>query len=248
MSKMIDMTGKKCGRLTVLKRGENNSKGRAQWICQCDCGNILIVDGGSLRSGHTQSCGCYQRDRTSESCKIDLIGQTIGNFTVLDYYLKSFDENQQKSKSKWKCRCNLCGNENVYLSTDNLQKQYSCGCNISSQGERKIEEILTKYNISFIKEKRFSDLVFQDTGYLARFDFYVDNKYLIEFDGCQHFIQRNGIFDNKEKFEKTRQHDQIKNKYCKEHNIPLIRIPYTILNNLTLEDLQIETSQYIIKD
>lgn len=74
MAKMIDMTGKKCGRLTVIERGKNNSQGRACWVCKCECGKIITVDGVSLRNGHTQSCGCYQRDRTSETCKIDLIG------------------------------------------------------------------------------------------------------------------------------------------------------------------------------
>ena len=243
MAKMIDMTGKKCGRLTVIERGKNNSQGRACWVCKCECGKIITVDGISLRNGHTQSCGCYQRDRTSETCKIDLIGQTIGNFTVLEYAQKSLED---ENRSKWKCRCNLCGNEDVYLETDNLRKQYSCGCSISSKGERKIEEILSLNNISFIKEKRFSDLIFEDTKKLARFDFYVDNSYLIEFDGRQHFIQSNGIYDNEEKFKRTQEHDKIKNDYCKKHNIPLIRIPFTEIDKLNIDMLKPETSQYLI--
>ena len=240
---MIDMTGKKCGRLTVIERGKNNSQGRACWVCKCECGKIITVDGVSLRNGHTQSCGCYQRDRTSETCKIDLIGQTIGNFTVLEYAQKSLED---ENRSKWKCRCNLCGNEDVYLETDNLRKQYSCGCSISSKGERKIEEILSLNNIPFIKEKRFSDLIFEDTKKLARFDFYVNNSYLIEFDGRQHFIQSNGIYDNEEKFKRTQEHDKIKNDYCKKHNIPLIRIPFTEIEKLNIDMLKPETSQYLI--
>ena len=243
MAKMIDMTGKKCGRLTVIERGKNNSQGRACWICKCECGKIITVDGVSLRNGHTQSCGCYQRDRTSETCKIDLIGQTIGNFTVLEYVQKSLED---ENRSKWKCRCNLCGNEDVYLETDNLRKQYSCGCSISSKGERKIEEILSLNNIPFIKEKRFSGLIFEDTKKLARFDFYVNNSYLIEFDGRQHFIQSNGIYDNEEKFKRTQEHDKIKNDYCKKHNIPLIRIPFTEIDKLNIDMLKPETSQYLI--
>lgn len=243
MAKMIDMTGKKCGRLTVIERGKNNSQGRACWVCKCECGKIITVDGVSLRNGHTQSCGCYQRDRTSETCKIDLIGQTIGNFTVLEYAQKSLED---ENRSKWKCRCNLCGNEDVYLETDNLRKQYSCGCSISSKGEKKIEEILSLNNIPFIKEKRFSDLIFEDTKKLARFDFYVNNSYLIEFDGRQHFIQSNGIYDNEEKFKRTQEHDKIKNDYCKKHNIPLIRIPFTEIDKLNIDMLKPETSQYLI--
>ena len=153
-----------------------------------------------------------------------------------------------KIPHKWRCRCNLCGNDNVYISTDNIKRQESCGCLTESKGTRKIKNILSKYEISFIQEKRFSDLIFEDTGYQARFDFYVDNKYIIEYDGRQHFIQGNGVYDNKEKFLKTREHDRIKNEYCFDHNIPIIRIPYTELDNITLEMLQPETSIYLLRE
>ena len=134
MSKIIDMSGKKMGRLTVLERAPRKSSDqRAKWICQCDCGKIITTTGVDLRSGHTKSCGCYQRDRTSESCRINLIGQTIGNFTVLDYVQKTLEDT---GYSKWRCRCNLCGNENALIETGNLHVQYSSGCAVNSHGER----------------------------------------------------------------------------------------------------------------
>lgn len=60
MPKLIDLTGKKFGHLTVLNRATNAKNGHARWECQCDCGNpsIVIVDGVHLRDGHTISCGC----------------------------------------------------------------------------------------------------------------------------------------------------------------------------------------------
>ena len=85
MSKLINITGKKFERLTVLERAQNNSSGRACWKCECECKNIIIVEGSKLRNGSVKSCGCLRRDRTSETCRIDLTGQTIGNFTVLEY-------------------------------------------------------------------------------------------------------------------------------------------------------------------
>lgn len=39
MSKLIDMTGQKIGRLLVLERAENDKDGKAMWKCRCDCGN-----------------------------------------------------------------------------------------------------------------------------------------------------------------------------------------------------------------
>lgn len=61
----IDMTGQKCGNLTVIRpAGKKVSSTRKSvlqlWECRCDCGNTVIVAGSSLRSGHTQSCGWCQ--------------------------------------------------------------------------------------------------------------------------------------------------------------------------------------------
>lgn len=67
MSKLIDMTGEKCGRLTVLRRQGSDKHKNATWNCLCDCGNESIVPTYKLRSGHTQSCGCYNKQRTAET-------------------------------------------------------------------------------------------------------------------------------------------------------------------------------------
>lgn len=58
MSKLIDLTGKRFGKLTVICRVENNKHGQPQWRCHCDCGNETIVVGQKLRKGITKSCGC----------------------------------------------------------------------------------------------------------------------------------------------------------------------------------------------
>lgn len=44
-----NLIGKKFGKLTVLERAENATDGHAQWKCQCDCGNIVIVNSSSLQ-------------------------------------------------------------------------------------------------------------------------------------------------------------------------------------------------------
>ncbi len=58
MPKLIDLTGQKFGRLTVLERTGNSTDGKARWICECECGNVLVVQGNHLREGVTRSCGC----------------------------------------------------------------------------------------------------------------------------------------------------------------------------------------------
>lgn len=58
---MIDMIGKKYGRLTVIEfDGIKNHK--SYWKCMCDCGLTVIASGNNLRSGNTSSCGCLRRE------------------------------------------------------------------------------------------------------------------------------------------------------------------------------------------
>ena len=56
-SLIVDETGKIYGRLTVIERVKEQT-GKARWICQCECGNITIVNGADLRTGSVLSCGC----------------------------------------------------------------------------------------------------------------------------------------------------------------------------------------------
>lgn len=249
---IIDMTGYQSGLLTVIKRDttrkDNNG---AYWLCQCECGNIISVRGSVLRNKKRpiRSCGCERTRKLIEYNQTnnikDISNQWFG-------YLQAIEPTNKRTNGKaviWKCRCK-CGAE-IEISGADLRSgnTTSCGCQrYNSQGESIISLLLAENNIPFVKEKYFDDLIFEDTGHYARFDFYVNNSYIIEYDGQQHFIQGNGAYDNKEKFTRTREHDQIKNKYCYQHNIPIIRIPYTELNNITLEMLQPETSPYRLAD
>jgi hypothetical protein len=56
--RFIDRTGLPYGRLKVLGYGGRNRIGQSNWVCQCECEEILMVFGGNLHSGHTTSCGC----------------------------------------------------------------------------------------------------------------------------------------------------------------------------------------------
>ena len=62
MCKLIDLTGQRFGRYTVLERNGVGANGMAAWLCECDCGTRKTVIGNSLRQGHVVSCGCYQRE------------------------------------------------------------------------------------------------------------------------------------------------------------------------------------------
>ena len=67
MGTLIDETGHRYGRLTVIERAPPPGQRRAAcWLCMCECGEETVVDGCALRSGHTQSCGCLQRETISQ--------------------------------------------------------------------------------------------------------------------------------------------------------------------------------------
>ena len=68
------LIGKQFNRLTVLDYAGDEYIGKdnnSRWICQCECGNIIIVGGNKLKTGHTKSCGCYQRDKLNERLLTD---------------------------------------------------------------------------------------------------------------------------------------------------------------------------------
>ena len=126
----------------------------------------------------------------------------------------------------FKVKCNTC---NSIWSTTFKRLKQGKGCPICkiSKGEREINNYLTKNNYIYKREYKIKNSEIES----LRFDFAVFiNKelYLIEFDGKQHFSERDqfGDLNQKEKFEKTKINDKRKNNYCKKHNIKLLRIPY----------------------
>ena len=169
-----------------------------------------------------------------EQSAIDMTGQKIGKWTVL----YKTDKRNDGGTIYWHCRCE-CGVEKDVLGTSLRQGlSLSCGAHGNiSKGNEKIKNLLINANINFEVEKKFPTC--KDKKELP-FDFYVNNSYLIEYDGEQHY-NTDSLFD----YNYTHSHDLMKNEWCKINQIPLIRIPYTHLNNLILEDLLLETSTFI---
>ena len=66
MAKLIDLTGQRFGRLTVVERAENGSDKKPRWFCACDCGNRTAVSGADLRAHKVVSCGCYRNQQLAK--------------------------------------------------------------------------------------------------------------------------------------------------------------------------------------
>lgn len=67
MNRAIDITGRKFGRLRVLKRAGTYKSGDALWDCACDCGASKTAQGSALRKGLIKSCGCLQKETRSSN-------------------------------------------------------------------------------------------------------------------------------------------------------------------------------------
>jgi len=62
MSRFIDLTGQKFGRLTVLERVNNCKYYKPHWLCRCDCNNKIIACGSEIKRGNIKSCGCLRKE------------------------------------------------------------------------------------------------------------------------------------------------------------------------------------------
>lgn len=117
-----DLTGKKYGELTVLRRSyKKHRNAGSYWICQCSCGNEYETTGSLLVTGRRNHCSNPLHTHRGYS---DITGKKFGKLTAL-YPLKKTD----KSRSRiWHCLCD-CGQE-VDKSYNSLQygNVQSCGC------------------------------------------------------------------------------------------------------------------------
>lgn len=249
--------GDRFGRLVVLNRDlTKQGEGRVYWNCQCDCGNVVSLSGHPLKSGNTRSCGCLNNDvrreriiQWNEENNPDLTDAKSGLLTVVRKATKEETLGRPQGIGYWYCKCE-CGNYHIVSTSDfTREKVQSCGC-LNSKGEAKITSILTENGIDFIKQFIFEDLI-GNMGRHYAFDFAVfeNNKlsYLIEYDGIQHYSPRHQFSKDETAFEIIQNRDNTKNEYALSHNIPLIRIPYTQFDNLSIEDLQIQTTKFLLQ-
>lgn len=127
-------------------------------------------------------------------------------------------------RTKSEIKCNKCGLVFNQTPNSHIDKQQGCSsCNKISKGENKIQIILLKENIKFIKNKSFKNCCNKNR---LQFDFYLsDYNICIEFDGIQHYRPIK-FFGGKKVFDYQIKNDKIKTKYCKDNNIKLIRISY----------------------
>lgn len=122
MSGLIDLTGQKFNKLTVLKRDKDhiqpNGQHKTKWLCRCDCGEYTSVTSYDLRHGLTKSCGCHRKTLPS------IVNKKYNHYQIIDDYGVGYTRNgeifyfDKEDYDKIKDYC-WCMSNSYIISTKN---------------------------------------------------------------------------------------------------------------------------------
>ena len=200
--------------------------------CKCKvCGFEWDTTPDSLINNNSHCPKCVGK-QTSDRCRktheqfLKELKEVNPNIIPLEKYIDA--------KTKILCKCTI--HNYIWKATPNKLLIRMTGCPMcqATHNENKICKILSKWGYNFVTQYRFDDCKDKNT---LPFDVYIPSfNILIEYDGEQHYypINFNGVSKEKalESYQRTIKHDKIKDDYCKSHNIPLIRIPYWMRDEL----------------
>lgn len=126
MPALIDLTGQRFGRLTVVERAGINKHKHVLWRCLCNCDTEIVAVGNNLRKGNTQSCGCLQKDlarKLGRKREVNLVDRRFGRLTVLERVGLTNTGNV-----RWLCQCDCDTKKVVSGSALQSGNTRSCGC------------------------------------------------------------------------------------------------------------------------
>ena len=205
--------------LLDISLGDNH---REQGLYQCSCGRTFVRDRYDTEVNKRWRCRyCHSRSKSEHMKKF-----RVGDFVDEDHKILWIEEiTPDGSYDRRGTFLNIQTNTTFQATLKHVLYQ-ECRCGESdSYREQVVEDILKSLSIRYIREKSFNGCV-SPKGRKLRFDFYLpDYNTLIEVDGEQHYhpVPR---FGGEEGYAYLVQCDNIKNKYCFNQSIPLIRISY----------------------
>lgn len=204
-----------------------SNKQKLEFICEC--GEHYFAEWSKIQQGFKTSCRKCSYDKRVENNSYTI--EDINNYIKsndLGITLLSKEYNGIKDILHFKCECG----EEFYTSFDKLKGRGKVKCSKCSHSKSKYCVILEKYlkdnNISYATEVSFIGCINPQTSHKLFFDYaiYINNElFLIEVDGEQHYKSVEA-FGGEKAFAQRQMLDGIKDKYCEENNIKLIRIPY----------------------
>ena len=147
---IIDLSGKRFGRLTALKYDiqAHKKKKRVYWICKCDCGNVKSIQRSALMQRLTTTCnhckinlGEFNTFKTVMGIEaINLVGKKFGALSVECY---SEEMHKKKNQIMWRCKCD-CGNTTFVSSSALFGTTKTCGCGIKDIDNKYVKTIHNK--------------------------------------------------------------------------------------------------------
>lgn len=198
-------------------------------LCQCQCGTIKEVKLSDILNERSKDCGCGRKETMSKILTKSLVGQRFGKLVVVEM----LEERNKHGRILYRCKCD-CGNEIIAIGYCLTQHHTSsCGC-LNSYYNMYIKHFLDENKI----ENKSEYTIFIGDNYY-RFDFYLPQYNLfIEYDGEQHYkpVRYCTQSDDEveQNFKRTQEHDKIKNEYCENNHINLLRIPYWEKENIEM--------------
>lgn len=228
--------------LSTADEYKNSATNNIKYVCQLHSDKgIQTISLGHLLSGR----GCYYcgREKTETAHMINLKNNEDIIKLCESKGFNYIGARREKSKIYIQYICKNHPEAGVQeMQKTNMNRNFIKGCPYCfdkknskfSKGEKCIMKYLDEHSIKYIPQYTFLNC---KDNCLLPFDFYLpDLNKIIEFDGQHHYypVNFNGISDNEALFchEQTVLHDQIKNTYCKNNNIDILRIPYYERNDI----------------
>jgi hypothetical protein len=191
-------------------------------ICKTH-GPFLQLAGNHLKGDNCPKCAGRQKSNTQEFIeKSKLIHGDRFNYDKVEY---------QTNKIPVVITCPKPGHGDFVMKPNAHLSGQGCPVCSESRGEKLVSLILQELDIPFTRQAKFKDCTNLKTGRYCRklpFDFYLPTyNTVIEFDGIQHFREV-GFWGGSKSLQTQQTRDQIKNQYCQDKGINMIRIPYTM--------------------
>lgn len=227
----------------LLNKPNEKFSANTKLLLECCCGTVFTTDIKHFIYDNKRECyECkLKKSRSGGRLFYNEIKNYIENDSGSECKLLTTEDEYINTQQKLKLQCK-CGN--IFYRSYNV---FSRGCfecrsctRKASKGEMAILEFLKENNINYKTEYWFENLK-GDTNKPLQFDFAILDEQnnlimLIEYDGQQHFetVNFGGISESRalKNFKTTLKHDEMKNQYCKNKNIKLLRIPYWEFDNI----------------
>ena len=222
-------------KLTTQKEDYTNCRMKIKFECPKHGSQSVLLWSVLQRNAGCSHCSQEEKSNAQRLTpdQVESIINNVGNNKLLNK-----EEYKNYKTKNLDILCGTCG-KNIFTTSLNIfQHIHVTTCKFcgkqKSKSEIQIADILDKYRITYFDQYRFDEC--KDVFTLP-FDFYLpDYNLCIEFDGEGHYdlqFYTGRCKDKAEfKYNKTQMHDKIKNEYCQDHNIELLRIPYWEKDNI----------------